>query len=448
MGSEAGASTTRPSANTAQDRSRGRPRHVRWVFPSTIVTPDLTGRHVVGREESCDTVLQGTEISRRHGEFRVDGPVLAIRDLDSRNGVFVNGVKRADAPLMCGDVIRCGEWIGIAVADGEADEFKEIAPGWFGGAALFAAAEPVRRIGVDLPVVVQGETGTGKEGMARAFHTWSGRTGPFVAVNCAALPAQLAEAELFGHRRGAFSGADQTSPGLFRAAQGGTIFLDEVLELPPAVQPKLLRVLEQREVLPLGETKAVAIDVRVIAATQEPLANAVADRRFRADLHARLDGLTVVLPPLRERREDVVPLFREFLRQNTGGRPPDLEAKLVEALCVYSWPLNVRELLLLTRRLLAVHGSEPILSKSHLPERLLARPSDSLEPAGARSKERKRAWRKTDDEAEFEALLGALQSHGGSVAQAAVAIGISRARAYRLISAHPDSPSERADRKR
>jgi transcriptional regulator with AAA-type ATPase domain len=446
VGSEAGASTTRPSANTAQEGSRGRPRHVRWVFPSPMFTPDLAGRHVIGREESCDTVLHGTEISRRHAEFRVDGPVLAVRDLDSRNGIFVNGFKRSDAPLIHGDVIRCGEWIGIAVADGGAGDFKEIAPGWFGGAALFAAAEPVRRVGVDLPIVVQGETGTGKEGMARAFHSWSARPGPFVAVNCATLPAQLAEAELFGYRKGAFSGADQASPGLFRAAQRGTIFLDEVLELSPTVQPKLLRALEQREVLPLGETKAVAIDVRVLTATQEPLADAVADRRFRADLHARLDGLTVVLPPLRERREDIFPLFQEFLRQNTGGRPPELEAKLVEALCVYKWPLNVRELLLLTRRLLAVHGSERLLGKTHLPDRLLSPPPDSSHPTGARSKGQKRVWRKTDDEAEFEALLGALQSHGGSVARAAVAIGVSRARAYRLLSARPDSSPERTDR--
>ena len=184
--------------------------------------------------------------------------------------------------------------------DGAPDGFTEIAPGWYGGATLAAAAAPGRRTGADLPIIVQGETGTGKEGMARALHDWSGRRGPMVAVNCAALPAELAEAELFGYRKGAFTGADVHSPGLFRAAEGGSIFLDEILELPLPLQAKLLRVLEERRVRALGETRDVPIDVKIVVATQEPLADAVAERRFRADLQARLDGLTLVLPPLRD----------------------------------------------------------------------------------------------------------------------------------------------------
>src|SRR5262249_27762503 len=155
------------------------------------------------------------------------------------------------------------------------------------------------------------------------------RRGAFVAVNCAALPGHLVEAELFGYRKGAFTGAERASPGLFRAAQGGTLFLDEVLELPAEVQPKLLRALQQREGQGLGEPAPVAVDVTVVAAAQEPLAEAVRAKRFRADLQARLDGLTVVLPPLRERRDDVAPLFREFLREHAGGRAPELDPKLV-----------------------------------------------------------------------------------------------------------------------
>ena len=135
---------------------------------------------------------------------------------------------------------------------------REIAPGWYGGATLAAAIEPARHLPADLPIVVQGETGTGKEGMARAIHGWSGRDGPIVAVNCAALPSELAEAELFGYRKGAFTGAESSSPGLFRAADGGSLFLDEILELPLSLQPKLLRVLEDRRVRPLGETRDVA----------------------------------------------------------------------------------------------------------------------------------------------------------------------------------------------
>jgi transcriptional regulator with PAS, ATPase and Fis domain len=408
---------------------------VSWVFPSALATA-ISDRQLIGREESCDVVLRGTETSRRHAELWVDGPVVAIRDLQSRNGVFVNGARRADAPLVCGDVLRVGEWVGVAVAG--APSFAAIAPGWYGGATLAAAVADARLMATDLAIVVQGETGTGKEGAARAIHDWSDRRGPFVAVNCAALPPHLAEAELFGHRKGAFTGADKASPGLFRAAHQGTIFLDEILELQPPVQAKLLRVLEQREVLPIGETAPVPVDLRVVAATQEPLAAAVADRRFRADLQARLDGLTVVLPPLRARREDIVPLFLQLARQHGGGRLPAIEARLAEALCLYDWPLNVRELLLVARRLLGVHGHQPLLKRSHLPERILAQASGESTGAEAAPGPSPRPWRKTDDQAEFEALVAALRQQGGSVARAAAAIGVNRARAYRLLSAHPD----------
>jgi transcriptional regulator with PAS, ATPase and Fis domain len=405
------------------------------VYPTPLVTP-LSGQRVIGRDESCDTVLPGNEISRRHAEFRVDGPIAAVRDLQSRNGVFVNGAKRADAPLAAGDVVRCGEWIGVvSLAAGDSDGFREIAAGWFGGATLAAAVEPARRLTAELPVIVQGETGTGKEGMARALHSWSGRSGRFVPVNCAALPGELAEAELFGYRKGAFTGAEAASTGLFRAAHGGSLFLDEILDLPAALQPKLLRVLEDRQVRGLGDTRQTPVDVRMIAATQEPLGPAVADRSFRPDLQARLDGLTVVLPPLRARREDITPLFLEFLRQHCGGQPPALEPKLVETLCLYDWPLNVRELVLLARRLLGVQGHEPVLRKSFLPERMLRRAPDSQPPAASAGQQ---ARRSTDDDSEFEALIEALRRHGGSVAKAAAAMGINRARAYRLLSAHPD----------
>lgn len=433
-------STTHPSASTGHRGAHAVPQCVQWVFPLSIAMPTRR-RQIIGRDAECDTALPGTEISRKHAEFVLTGPVLAIHDLGSRNGVFVNGVRGTDLPLTAGDVIRCGEWVGVVVADAEAEGFREIWPGWYGGASLATAAEPARRLKNDLPVLIQGETGTGKEGMARAVHGWSGRLGPFVAVNCAAIPPHLAEAELFGYRKGAFTGADKSSPGLFRAAHGGTLFLDEVVELSSEVQPKLLRVLERSEVLALGETTPVGIDVRIVAATQEPLANAVSERRFRADLYARLDGLTIVLPPLRDRREDVVPLFQELLRQQGGGRAPPLEAKLAEALTVYDWPLNVRELVLLVRRLLATHDSGA-LRKGQLPGRMLSQlpkapalPSEAGLPAAEGGRP---ARRKVDDAAEFEALVGALRAHGGSVARAAAAIGVSRARAYRLLAAHPD----------
>ena len=435
-------STTHPSPHTDHDPSSRRLSHVRWVFPASVMLP-LGRDQVVGRDESCDSVLLGNEISRRHATFRVDGPVVAVRDLSSRNGVFVNGLRRTDTPLQLGDVVRCGEWIGVLVSEpADSGGFMEIAPGWFGGFKLATALESARRIATDLPIIVQGETGTGKEGVARAIHGWSGRRGPLVAVNCAALPAELAEAELFGHRKGAFTSADTSSLGLFRAAEGGSLFLDEILELPLALQAKLLRVLEDRRVRAVGETREIAIDIRVIVATQESLADAVTEKRFRGDLHGRLDGLTVVLPPLRARREDIVPLFVELLRQHAGGRSPELEAKLMEALCLYDWPLNVRELALLARRLIAVHGGDQTLKRAHLPERMLARAPapDAASGDDPPAASKKRSWKRIDDEEEFETLLAAVRNHGGSVAKAAAAMGVKRSRVYRLLYAHDISP--------
>jgi transcriptional regulator with PAS, ATPase and Fis domain len=423
------------------------------VSPRPASTLVRAGAVVVGRDETCDTVLEGTEVSRRHAELRVDGPLLTVRDLQSSNGVYVNGVRTTDAPLAPGDVLRCGEWVGVAVVDDDPVGLREIAPGWRGGPALLAAVAPAVAAAAApslVDIVVQGETGTGKEGLASALHAWRRRGGPFVAVNCATLPAHLAEAELFGYRKGAFTGAERASPGFFRAARGGTLFLDEVLELPSDVQPKLLRVLQQREVLGLGETTPVTVDVAVVAAAQEPLAEAVRAKRFRADLQARLDGLTIVLPPLRERRDDVVPLFREFLREHSGGRPPALDAKLAEALTLYAWPLNVRELLALARKLLLTHGHEPVLKRSHLPEAMVssgkpARGESSPAPSEPGRTPNGALRRRTDDEAEWAALVAALRAHGNRVAKAAEVIGVSRARAYRLLAAHPEFALEGQD---
>jgi transcriptional regulator with PAS, ATPase and Fis domain len=274
------------------------------------------------------------------------------------------------------------------------------------------------------------------------MHEWSARRGPFIAVNCAALVPTLAESELFGYRKGAFTGADRPSPGFFRAAEGGTLLLDEITDLPESVQAKLLRALEQREIAPLGESAPVRVDVRVLAATQIPLAKMVEERRFRADLCARLDGLTIRLPPLRERKQEIAYLFAHFLNQHSGGRPPEVEPRLVEQLCIHDWPFNVRELDLLTRRLLVLHGHEPILRRSHLPEQILNRAGTdgqgaapvapgSATPLRGNTPEAHRARR----ERELALLTQALRAHNGSIARAAAAIGISRQRAYRLMEA-------------
>jgi DNA-binding NtrC family response regulator len=350
-----------------------------WVYPELAgrLTVLPAGRTVLGRDFDVDIRLPGEETSRRHAEIVKEGALTFVRDLGSTNGVFVGGRQAQQTPLDEGDVIRIGDWVGVVsrVTPAERDEreaplFREILAGYLGGPKTRAATEPLRAVAAtDLPVIIEGETGTGKEGAARAAHEWSGRTGPFVAVNCAAVPEALAEGELFGYRKGAFTGADRANLGHFQAAHGGTLFLDEVADLPPTIQPKLLRVLEQREVMPLGDAKAVPVDVRVVVATQTALGRAVREQRFRADLFARLNGLTIRLPPLRARVEEVPALFARLLATQAPGRaPPAMEAGFVERLCCYRWPHNVRELVLLARKLLALHGRETVLRRAHVLE--------------------------------------------------------------------------------
>jgi transcriptional regulator of acetoin/glycerol metabolism len=435
--------TTVPGAN---GRGVARDQHVlaiRWLFPThdgPVTAPTRSDRVVIGRGDDCGTVLLGAEISRQHAELALQGPVMVLRDLGSMNGTFVNGRLVGETPLDPGDVVRLGEWIGVAVALplAAADApppYATIAPGLMGGGELRAAVDPALRAATsDLAIIIEGETGTGKEVLARAVHARSGRTGGFLAVNCAALPEPLAEAELFGYRRGAFTGAERASNGYFRSAAGGTLLLDEITDLPLSLQAKVLRVLEQREVVPLGESQPVAIDVRVIVAGQESLERAVAEKRFRADLYARLEGLTVRLPPLRERIDEVPYLFARLLHEVSGGRPPAVEPALVERLCLYDWPFNVRELVTLVKRTMVLHGHEAALRLADLPPRFLAdKAADG--PAGATPSGR---GARRDDDAELARLLAALRHSDGNVSRAAAAIGVSRQRAYRLMQARPD----------
>jgi transcriptional regulator with PAS, ATPase and Fis domain len=426
--------TTAPADSTESGDSERAHLAVRWVWPDpaggVVILPK--GRLLLGRGEDCDFALPGRETSRHHGEIVADGPIHVLRDLGSRNGVFIDGEKIAEGVLKEGTVIRLGEWVGLvsrvhAHVAAQAPSFQQVSEAFFAGPVLGPVVDLTRRAAAsELPVVICGETGTGKERLAEALHTFSGRRGPFLAVNCAALPESLAEAELFGYRKGAFTGAERNAPGHFRAADGGTLLLDEITDLSAPVQAKLLRALEQREVIPLGESSPV----RIVAATQEPLAIAVEERRFRMDLAARLDGVTITLPPLRERICEVPYLFRELLRVHGGGRAPDVEARLVEQLCLYDWPCNVRELDLLVRRLLTLHSHEPPLKRAHLPERFFAKPSASIHPASPSAS--------SAQGVDADALTRALRAHRGNVARAAAALGISRQRAYRIIEARPE----------
>ncbi len=416
-----------------------------WLFPRTGIAPVALHAPgdfelVLGRDPGCAVRLDGNDVSRRHAVIKriAPDPTPFIVDLDSHNGVRVNGRAVASAPLGRGDVVRAGGWVGVVASS--PGEFGEIGPGLLGGAVLRASVAPLRQAAPsNLTIILEGETGTGKEIVTRGVHAWSGRPGPLVAVNCAALPEGLAEGELFGYRRGAFTGADRASPGFFRSAQGGTLLLDEVSDLPLPLQAKLLRVLQEGEVQPLGETRPVPVDVRIVVASQQPLMDAVKEGRFRPDLLARLDGITVRLPPLRLRKEDVPHLFSHMLRELTSGRAPAVEGDVVERLCIHDWPFNVRELVQLVRQLLVLHPGESLLRAAHLPARIGSRPGDVVpgRTAGKPGSRPEASSTAASGEAvELPALLVALRASGGNVARASAMLGITRQRAYRLMEGH------------
>lgn len=417
---------------------------IRWVFPPEgRLTRLPSGTTVFGREPESGVSLPGTSISRRHAEIRWFGEgTPMLRDLDSRNGTFVNGRRVSQAPLKARDVLRFGEWVGVLVTlddDGGPERWglEQVTEGYWAGPTLRTRLTAARLIApTELSILIQGETGAGKEGAARAIHLWSGRNGPFLALNCATLPETLAEGELFGYRKGAFSGADRASQGFLRAAAGGTLFLDEVGDLSPVVQPRLLRAIETREVIPLGETRPVSTDVRLVAATHVPLREAVGQERFRSDLYARLKGFVLEIPPLRERVEDVPLLFLQLLAQRrpaVDGRP-SIDAGFAEALCLHSWPFNMRDLTSLVVRLLALHPQATTFDRSML--------ADMLEPEHPRGdpgrpeaeiEEQRTGGEPVRAEPTPEEFVVALRRNGGNVRKTAAALGISRGRAYRLI---------------
>lgn len=400
-----------------------------WVYPPMVPPPGtLEGRQIeIGRDVASGFRLEFASVSRRHAEIYRDGPVYAVRDLGSRNGTYLNGARIAHGVLAAGDILRIGDCVGVVLAGADGRPVTEIAPDLFAGDGLASALDDARRAAPSrLPIVLVGETGTGKERVSRAIHAWSGRQGGFHAINCAAFAENLVESELFGHAKGAFTGAHAASPGRVRAAHRGTLLLDELADLPLRVQPKLLRLLEEDSVIPVGDTRPHPVDVRIVAATQTPLEELVKRGVFRQDLRARLSGLVVRLPPLRERRLEIVPLFLRLLTVHTGGRAPSIEAKFAEALCLHDWPDNVRELDLLTRQLLALNGGEPVLKRAMLPAVMrpsLPAPNESFgEAPGTRS------------EHDLLALRRALAASSGNVKAAAQSLGFSRQRAYRLLS--------------
>jgi DNA-binding NtrC family response regulator len=344
--------------------------------------PVRLGRDVRGQG---DLMLQDLRASRSHAEIcwsDVHGRYW-LRDLASRNGTYLNGVRVARELLEPGDLIRLGSTVFRAVpAEASAPSTVAVGVPFVGRSRSLRLALDwaARAAALDAPILILGPTGTGKDLLARAIHGASGRRGPLVPVNCAALPAHLAESELFGHEKGAFSGADSARPGLFRAAEGGTLFLDEVGELPPAVQAKLLRAIDSRSIRPVGAAAEAPVDIRVLAATNRDLEAEVQGGGFRADLYARLAESVIRLDPLRDRPEDLEPLWRHFVAELGHGAAIELTGAAFEAMALYAWPGNVRELRQLVRSGLLVKPGGGELSVDDLPRRMRPPPAESTPP--------------------------------------------------------------------
>jgi transcriptional regulator with GAF, ATPase, and Fis domain len=326
--------------------TRRRPRAT-WVDAAGAHTLALEGRVLLGSSSGLALCIADRAVSRIHAELEARDDGVWIRDLDSRNGTWIDATLVAHARVRPDGHFQVGSTTVTISVEAEPTEVPLWPDERFG--PLVGRSEAMRELfmrlvqyaSVEAPVLIQGETGTGKELVAQALHEASPRVRePLVVVDCAAIPEALLESELFGHARGAYTGAVTARAGAFETAQGGTVFLDEIGELPPAMQPKLLRALETSRVRRVGETDSRRIDVRFVAATHRDLQAMVAQGTFREDLYFRLSVLPIHVPPLRSRRDDVPVLLRHFLGAGAASLPPDLVVALTE----YGWPGNVREL--------------------------------------------------------------------------------------------------------
>jgi DNA-binding NtrC family response regulator len=404
----------------------------------------VRGATRIGRAvEGGISLPRDRRVSRVHATLH-SGPAGTLRIVDegSRNGTLVNGCRTSEALLADGDVINIGDSylvvraVPLGLRDALLPAMIGVSPAIAAVRAALAEAGPAAAT-----VLLLAESGCGKEVAARALHKLGRSTGPFVAVNCSAIPESLAESQLFGQVAGAFTGAG-TRPGLFRAAHGGTLFLDEIGDLPLAVQPKLLRVLEEHAVLPVGATEPVSVDVRVVAATNRDLVAGTAEQWFRGDLYARLAQLEVRLPLLRDRREDVLQLLVHAL----GSHARRLTARLAEALLLHAWPFNVREVYSVAQQLkIRAARAEPFdlslvadwFERGAAPD--LARRKSSPPPSSPGATACDDADRDNDDGGPVPDRFGLealLQAHHGVVADVARMVRRSRKQVYRWIASH------------
>ncbi len=393
-------------------------------------------RCAIGSHQSNDLVLTDLTVSRFHLEINIEPHGARIRDLESLNGSVVDGVHVNDAFLRGGSLIRLGKTVLRFGYLTEVNQLPLSSSHRFGSlighsAAMRACFTLLERAAcTDMTVLLEGETGTGKEGAAESIHAASARNnGPFIILDCGAIPPSLIESELFGHEKGAFTGATNSRVGAFEAASGGTLFLDEIGELPLELQPKLLRALEGREIRPLGSNHYRTVDVRVIAATHRDLRGQVNGGKFRSDLYYRIAVVRALLPALRKRPEDIRFLAEHLLERMalkdsiaSSLREPSFLRRLERS----TWPGNVRELRNYLERCVVFEQPLPVGEESTGDKRSLI--DASLTYAEAR----KRALALFEN----DYISDLLERHKGDVTCAARVAGIDRAYLYRLIRRH------------
>ena len=393
-------------------------------------------RLLIGSSPACDLRLSDPMVSRRHAALELRGSQLLLTDLDSTNGTFVGELQVQQAFLRGGETVRLGE-VRLLVTHAANAENPEV-PFARGFGRLLGESREMRRLyplceklaRSRVPVVIEGETGTGKEVLAESLHESGPLAGaPFIVFDCTAVPPSLLESELFGHEKGAFTGALAQRRGLFEQAHGGTLFIDEIGDLDPALQPKLLRALEKSEVRRVGGDRFIRADVRVIAATRRDLDREVQDGRFRDDLFHRVAVTRIELPPLRSRRGDVSLLARHFWRELCGeGEPSPALLARWEA---WSFPGNVRELRNAVARAIALGDevSPPAAALAAAPAHGDA--VQSLIDAGLPFAQ---ARKRLQDEFERRYVERVLEQPGGNVSRAAAASGIARRQFQRIKS--------------
>ncbi len=377
-------------------------------------------------------LLADPRVSRVHARLMVTRAEVRLEDLSS-TGTRVDGREVQTAVLQDGSILQLGNSFLCYRVHREPNP-PTSAPSIVGTAPSMHEVRRMVELIANSPatVLISGETGSGKEIVSRAIHEASGRRGPFLAVNCGAIATSLAESELFGHVAGAFTGARGPSPGYFRAAEGGTLLLDEIGEMTAELQPKLLRAIEERAVIPVGAARPVPCDVRILAATHRDLSAAVRAGTFRTDLYARLSELTLALPRLCDRREDVLLLLRHLYE----GELPRLAPDLVEALLLHRWPLNVREVRMVATRiaLAAARQGVPVRPEAlteHFERMAAIAPVEENDHG--------------DEEGpilERDELVALLREHGGVVADVARAARRSRRQVYRWMQRHGISASD------